>query len=257
MRIKSAAAGNPGPVLPEKHMPPFPSLRQRQPQPEVMDQPGLDRARHFHALRGLERLNRVSGSAGLLWPALRRLAGKLGPRPPRVLDVATGAGDVPISLWLRARRHGLDLQVDGCDVSSLAIDYARQRAAWRAADVGFFHLNALTAELPLGYDVLTASLFLHHLDDGQAESLLGRMARVAESLVLVNDLRRGVTGYLLAWTATRLLSSSDIVHTDGPLSVAAAFTMNEVRSIAARAGLNGVTIARRWPCRFLLTWWRP
>ena len=39
-----------------------------------MDQPGLDAAEHARALRGLTRINSVSGSAGILWPSLRGLA---------------------------------------------------------------------------------------------------------------------------------------------------------------------------------------
>src|SRR5918912_1375115 len=84
-------------------------LSRRLLRPEVMDQPGLDPRRHAHALRGLARINFWSGSAGILWPDLAALARETAPRPLRVLDVATGGGDVPIRLWRRARRAGLDL----------------------------------------------------------------------------------------------------------------------------------------------------
>src|SRR5207237_7259825 len=94
----------------------MPSLRLRQRQPEIMDQPDLRPARHVGALCGLARINFWSGSAGILWPPLAELARRLG-RPIRVLDVATGAGDVPLRLWRRSRRAGLDFRIDGCDVS--------------------------------------------------------------------------------------------------------------------------------------------
>ena len=64
-------------------------------------------------------------------------------------------------------------------------------------------------------------------------------------------------GYALAWLVTRLLSRSPIVHTDGPLSVAGAFTMAEARALAERAGLSGAQVGWRWPWRFLLSWRRP
>ena len=80
----------------------LPDVRQRRLEPEVMDRPDLDRRLHVEALRGLERINLVSGSARILWPALERLARQAGPEGVRVLDVATGAGDVPIRLWRRA-----------------------------------------------------------------------------------------------------------------------------------------------------------
>ncbi len=232
-------------------------VRQRRRRPEVMDQPGLDQGRHFQALRGLERINFFSRSAAILWPPLERLARSAAPRPVRVLDLATGAGDVPIRLWRRARRARLPLEIDGCDVSPAAVAFARQRAAERGAAVGFFETDALGGPLPTGYDVLLSSLFLHHLEDEQAVAVLRRMADAARRLVLVNDLVRSRAGLALAYLGTRLLSWSDVVHTDGPLSVEAAFTLDEARALAERAGLTGATAARRWPCRYLLTWWRP
>jgi 2-polyprenyl-3-methyl-5-hydroxy-6-metoxy-1,4-benzoquinol methylase len=238
-------------------MPLLLDVRRRQRQPEIMDQPDLDRRLHVEALRGLERINLVSGSARILWPALERLARQAGPEGLRVLDVATGAGDAPIRLWRRARQAGLPLRIDGCDRSECALAHARRRAEERQADVRFFEWDALRGPLPEGYDALISSLFLHHLEDDQAVGLLRRLAWAARRLVLINDLERSLAGLFLAYLGTRVLSASPVVHTDGPLSVAAAFTRQEALGLARRAGLEGATVQRRWPFRFLLTWSRP
>jgi 2-polyprenyl-3-methyl-5-hydroxy-6-metoxy-1,4-benzoquinol methylase len=230
-------------------------LRRRHRQPEVMDQPDLDPRQHAQALRGLARINLWSGSARLLWPPLRDLARRAS-GPLRLLDVATGAGDVPVRLWLGARRAGIALDVAGCDRSPCAVEHARQRARDEGADVPFFIWDALTGPLPEGYDVVASSLFLHHLDEEQAVELLGRMKRAARRLLLVNDLERSLPGLVLAYVATRVLSASPVVHTDGPLSVRAAFTRREALKLAGRAGLAAATVERRWPFRFLLTWKR-
>src|SRR5215469_4349668 len=75
------------------------SVAERHRQPEIMDLPDLAVKRHFHALRGLERINRWSGSARLLWrPIFARLQN--APHEPwSMLDVATGGGDIPVQLW--------------------------------------------------------------------------------------------------------------------------------------------------------------
>jgi 2-polyprenyl-3-methyl-5-hydroxy-6-metoxy-1,4-benzoquinol methylase len=232
-------------------------VRARRIQPEIMDQPDLDRRLHVEALRGLERINLVSGSARILWPALERLARQAGPEGVRVLDVATGAGDVPIRLWRRARKAGVPLRIDGCDRSGCAVAHARRRAAERGADVHFFEWDALAGPLPPGYDAVVSSLFLHHLDEAQAVGLLRRMADAARRLLIINDLERSLAGLLLAYLGTRVLSGSPVVHTDGPLSVAAAFTRDEALDLARRAGLDGAAVRRRWPFRFLLSWSRP
>jgi hypothetical protein len=54
-----------------------------------------------------------------------------------------------------------------------------------------------------------------------------------------------------------LLSRSPIVHFDGPVSVQGAFQMQEVQTLAVRAGLLEATLRRSWPERYLLSWRRP
>src|SRR4029079_9026611 len=107
----------------------WPDLRRRRVTPEVMDQTDLDAAEHARALLGLSRINSVSGSAGILWPNLRDLARSAGPDGVRVLDIASGARDVPLRLWRRTRRAGVRMRIAGCDRSPVALETARRRAA--------------------------------------------------------------------------------------------------------------------------------
>ncbi len=222
--------------------------------PEIMDDPALDAQQHIQALEGLERINRWSSSLRILWPPIRDLARECHPKSLRVLDIATGAGDLPIALWHRGRRSQLPMQVDGCDQSLRAVAHAQARAKQAQATVNFFKQDIFTDEIPPDYDVILTSLFLHHIDNVQAVILLRRMAAVARSLVLVNDLARSGRGLALAFVGTRLLSTSKVVHVDGPRSVRAAYTINEAHQLAKEAGLSGAVITPRWPCRFLLTW---
>ena len=232
------------------------SLKTRQREPEVMDQPGLDPAAHHHALSGLARINAWSNSAGIFWPSIRALARELG-RSLRVLDVATGAGDVPLKLWRRANQESIPLSIEACDRSGTALAYARAKAEARNAAIHFFPLDALAESLPQGFDVICCSLFLHHLDEADAVALLMKMKQAAPRLLLVNDLRRSQLGWLVAWLGCRALTRSRVVHVDGPLSVRAAFTIAEARTLAQKAGLDGALVRRRWPWRWLLTWRNP
>jgi len=231
------------------------TLAVRDRRPEVMDDPTLDPAAHRAALRGLARLNRWSRSDAILWPAIAKLAKAKGPL--RVLDVATGAGDVPLGLWRRAKRAGLDVSFAGCDLSATALDHARENARKAGAEVQFFLHDAIGQPLPDGFDVVTSSLFLHHLEEEQAVVVLGRMRAAAARSVMVNDLSRSRVGYVLAWLACRMLTRSWVVHTDGPLSVRAAFTPDEAAKLAENAGLLPATVTDHWPFRFLLKWDRP
>src|SRR5262249_46579907 len=140
-----------------------------------MDQPDLAAWAHESALRGLARLNWLAGTTGVLWSAILAAGPVCSHQPPRVLDVATGAGDVPVGLWRRARRAGPDWQFSGCGRSPVAVEHARGLAARAGARVEFIVCDALADELPEA-DAVTCSLFLHHLDADQAVLLLRRLA---------------------------------------------------------------------------------
>lgn len=232
------------------------SLAQRHRQPEWMDQPGIDPVAHSQALQGLRRINTFSGAVGSLFAPIRSLARERRGHPLRVLDLACGGGDNTTALAERARRQGLAVQVDGSDLSPQAVAIATRSAKERGLGATFFQADALNDPIPEDYDVILCSLFLHHLDQEQAVDLLQRMGRASRCLVLVNDLIRSPLGYGLAWAGCRLLSRSPIVHFDGPVSVQGAFQLQEVRALAARAGLEGAAVRRSWPERYLLSWRR-
>jgi len=61
----------------------------------------------------------------------------------------------------------------------------------------------------------------------------------------------------LALAVPRLLSRSPVVHADAPASARAAWSPAELADLAARAGLAGAKVRRRFPQRMLLTWTRP
>ena len=233
-------------------------LAERNRQPEWMDQIGIDAAAHDQALNGLRRINAVSGAVGSLFTPLQALAMERNhSQPLRILDLACGGGDNSLALAERCRKAALAVQVDGCDLSPQAVAIASGHAADRGLNVRFFQADALKDPLPLDYDVMVCSLFLHHLDDAAAVDLLRRMGQSSRHLVLVNDLIRSPLGYGLAWVGCRLLSRYPIVHFDGPVSVQGSFRMDEVLDLAARAGLGGARVQRSWPERYLLSWRRP
>lgn len=232
------------------------SLDVRNLQSELMDQPGLDEQEHRTALRGLGRINRISGSVRILWPSIQQLAAENPDRPLRVLDIACGGGDVAVNLWQRGQSLKHPLIVHGCDVSPLAVTCSREYAARHEADVTFFEQDAINVPLPTGYDVLTSSLFLHHLGVDEAKTFLQRMSAAAGQMILVHDLCRSRLGWLMAVVGCRLLTRSAMVRFDGPVSVRGAFRADEALELCQSTGLTDVTLSKHWPQRFLLTWKR-
>ena len=234
-------------------------LAERDRQPELMDQPGLDRETHRRALEGLRTTNAISRTSQVIWRGISEAGiGRSSGRPLRILDIAAGGGDVVIGVAKLAARQGIAAETHGCDINATAVEYAQSVANQaKLSGTKFFQLNALVDPLPEEYDVLMSTLFFHHLANDDATQLLGCMAKAARHCVLVDDLCRSRLGYFYAWAGGRLLTRSPIVHTDGPLSVSAAYTIPEFRQLTQDAGLRDVEFRRHWPQRFLMSWKKP
>ena len=144
----------------------------------------------------------------------------------------------------------------GCDVSPVALEHAAARCAG-VGDVRWVETDVLGADLPGRHDLVCCALFLHHLERTEAVALLRRMAGATDRVLFVQDLRRSRLGYALAWSALRVLTTSDVARTDGPISVRAAFTPGEAGALAADAGLAGVEVRACWPQRYTLRWVKP
>ena len=237
------------------------NLTIRQRQPELMDQPGLEACAHRKALAGIKRVNGISRIGCVLWREIAHVARDHHLEEVRILDLACGGGDLAIWLTRRGRGGSFDVSVDGCDMSRTAVAYAREQAhVTGTRNARFFECDVLNGSFDRtsneSYDIVMCSLFLHHLEEKQVTALLRKMALLARHAVMIDDLRRTRLGYQLAWIGCRLLTRSPMVHTDGPLSVQGAFTMDEARSLAEEAGLQDVSIVTHWPQRFLMTWQR-
>ncbi len=114
--------------------------------------------------------------------------------------------------------------------------------------------DVINGPMPNDFDIILCTLFLHHLTPCEAVDLLGKMAGATRHAVVVDDLKRSRLGYWLAQVGCRLLSRSPVVHYDGPLSVRGAYTVAEMKSLAAQAGLGDASFHQHWPERYLMRW---
>lgn len=134
----------------------------------------------------------------------------------RVLDVASGTGDIPRALaeWdARIEATCLDREAD---------------------PLGAVRVRGDALLLPFGdgaFDYVITSLFLHHLPDEAVRTALREFDRVARRGMVMNDLLRRRRLYW--WTKLFTLFGNEIVRHDGPLSVLRSFTRREVEELAA------------------------
>ena len=105
--------------------------------------------------------------------------------------------------------------------------------------------------------MIMSTLFLHHLDEDDAIAFLREGAARTRDRLLIQDILRSRLSYWFARAGTRLLLLNDICRLDGRSSVEGAFTREEARELAKKAGLADAEIVPRFPFRYLIRWVRP
>lgn len=205
---------------------------------ELLDGP-LDPRTLAANLRDLARINRWLGGAGLSWRAIRPLLRERSPgQHLRVLDIGTGAADIPRALRRQTVDRDPTLEIVATDVRpetvSLALRTARRAPTF---DVRLAPADRID-ERDGSFDVVHASLVLHHLEPPEAIELLREMARVAARAVIVNDLDRAWRWWAGAWLLTRVATANRYTRHDAPLSVRRAYRPQEVVELADAAGLR-------------------
>jgi SAM-dependent methyltransferase len=213
-------------------------LSQRATEPELLDE-GVPEADALASLGDIRFVNRWLGNRSQLAAAVLPLLGDT-PRP-RLLDVGCGSGDVPA--YLVRLRQGALLAV-GADIKPLHLKAAPPEVRGVVADV-----RALPFA-PESFDVVTASLFLHHFDGAEVAEVLRLLYSLARRALVVNDLQRARVPYVFGRIAFPLIFRSRVSVEDGLLSIRRAFTQGELAAAFGQAGIP-VRVRRAWPYRLL------
>ena len=201
-----------------------------------MDRPQPITPELFSDLRNLRTLNRYFGSYRLIRHFLRRWI-RRGDNL-RIVDLATGSGDIPRLVVQFARQAGAEVEIDAVDFQASTIDIARKLSTsfpeirYHRADIHHFgHERA--------YDIVFFSLALHHFSDEEAVGLLRRCRALSRDRVLVADLCRSLFAKLGVDLLTRTLFREAMTRNDARVSVERAFSFREFGGLARAAGWRG------------------
>lgn len=207
-----------------------------------MDRLDLPAAQAERALHDIGRVHRWTG-IGAVDRALRR---HLGPGRQDLLDLGTGAGQVPALLARRTRRRGIDLWVVGVDRKLAHLLVGRRLATpQRRVVADAFALPFRDA----AFDWSLSTLLFHHFEPSDNHRVLAQMRRVSRRGAIVVDLRRSALATALSRALLGLLRLGPVARHDGRLSLAQAWSLAEVRRLLAP---EAVELERRWPFRFSL-----
>ena len=243
---------------------------------ETLDDPTADPAVVSRMLGDIARANRWFGGVTTVERGLDFLLAP-GDRGSTValLDVGTGAGDLPAAAVRWGARRGISIVPVGIERSRAAARLAAGNGVPTAVACGtqlpFRQCDArgargegrrgpslrpspLAPRLSRPVDVVLISQLLHHFDDDTAIRLLAEAGRVARRGVIVTDLRPSRTAAVLFRAAGRVLRFDPVTIADGVTSLARGRDAAATAELARRAGA-GTVHARDLPmARVLVAW---
>lgn len=197
-----------------------------------MDRPQPVSSELENDLRNLRQLNRFFGSHCLVRNFLRRWI-EPGDHV-RIVDLATGSGDIPRLIVDYAQKIGAKVEVDALDRQPATLEIARNLSG-NYPEISYVEANILEWRPAEPYDIVLCSLALHHFSDDDAVRLLRRCRELSRKYVLVSDLRRGLLATIGVYLLTALIFREPMTRYDGCVSAARAFSVAELDELAGRA----------------------
>jgi 2-polyprenyl-3-methyl-5-hydroxy-6-metoxy-1,4-benzoquinol methylase len=200
---------------------------------ELMDRPQPVSPELERDLERLRQLNRWFGSYRLVSTFIRRWI--MPGAHMRIVDLATGSGDIPRLVVDHARRIGAQIEIDAIDQQPATLKIARSLSA-DYPEISFHAANILEWDYAQGYDVALCSLVLHHFSEDDAVRVLRQCRELSKRFVLVSDLRRGLLLKAGVYMLTAVIFREPMTRFDARLSAQRAFSFSEMRELAIRAG---------------------
>ena len=214
--------------------------------PELLDDDAGSPAEVSTSLSDLARINRWFGGVRVLTRLVEGVAARTGRREFTLLDVAGAQGEVPAEAAARLRERRIQL-------TTTVVDRAPSHlAAGKRSVVG----SAL--QLPFrdaSFDLVSSSLFVHHLEPAEVQQFVNEGLRVARLAVLINDIRRHPVHLGLVYAGLPLYRSRLTRH-DAPASIRRAYTPEEMRGLLGQTSAAGVDLRTYYLYRMGIIAWR-
>jgi SAM-dependent methyltransferase len=218
---------------------------------ELLDDPSAAAALAARSLQDVARSNRWFGGASAviaeLAPAIAEA--RRGSAALTMLDVGTGAGDIPELARRLAGRRGVDLVTIGLEITPALAMSSRARSS--NAVVG--HALALPFA-DHSVDIVTCSQVLHHFEAADGARLIAEMHRVARRRAIVADIRRAWAAAAGIWAGSWAMGFHPISRHDGVVSVLRGFRAHELSAAVLKATGCVPTVRNRRGFRVTASW---
>jgi 2-polyprenyl-3-methyl-5-hydroxy-6-metoxy-1,4-benzoquinol methylase len=165
-----------------------------------------------------------------------------------ILDLGCGHGDILRLVADFGRKNNYKFKGIGVDANQDAIDYANELSL-SYPELSFRNEDVFSEVFQeLDYDMVLATLFLHHFKNEEIKSLLVTFSNKATLGIVVNDLHRSKIAYGL-FKLLGLVITNDMIKQDGLTSILRAFKREDLVDISKALNLKS-QIHWKWAFRY-------
>jgi len=165
-----------------------------------------------------------------------------------IIDVGCGSGDILRSVANFGRRNNYKMTLIGVDANPTAISYAKKLSK-KYHEILFLTENIFSNDFEKRkFDVLLATLFLHHFNKDELVRFLSKSLTNAKLGIVVNDLHRHKLAYFL-FLALSVFIKNRMVVEDGLTSISRAFKRKDLENISRKINVKP-QISWKWAFRF-------
>jgi SAM-dependent methyltransferase len=226
---------------------------------ESLDRPEHPERAKLHQVRLLHMQNLLLRSylryRRALEPIVAEARALRGGDTVRVLELASGDGNMAIAIADEAARLGLPMEVTGSDVVPAYVARAKERARSRGSRARFRVIDAfaLDAIAPGEHDVVFMAQSAHHFSPGKLSVLIAQAERAGASHAVIIDGHRSAR-MLLALPLLASLSMDRHFTGDALLSTRRFYSEPELALLARTAAPTAtITIRTEQPLTTVLT----
>lgn len=218
---------------------------------EIMDDFELKGADLEQTLTDLENINSWLGGNKITLDGIKELLKNVSDRSKvRIADVGCGSGAVlrEIADWGRTQKF--DIELIGIDANTHAIEIAERRSN-QYPEIKFSSLNIFSeAYKNETFDVLLCTLTLHHFKNEEIVDLLTTFKNQSRIGVIINDLQRSKTAYVLFQAFCKVFINNEIARKDGLVSILRGFKKQDLQDLAQKFPDQKHNIQWKWAFRY-------
>ncbi|MET2983908.1 methyltransferase domain-containing protein [Aureibaculum conchae] len=216
---------------------------------EIMDDFSIEGEYLYKTLDQLASINKWLGGNSVTLKGLKKVL-KNHPKETMftLIDLGCGNGDMLRIVSNYLNKNNYNFKLIGIDANAFTINYAKELSK-DYPEITYLQQDIFSEDFKsLQYDLVLATLFLHHFKEDQIIEVLNGAIKTVKIGIVINDLHRHWLAYYL-FKGLSLFIKNPMVKQDGLTSILRGFKRKELERLSKKLNVKS-DLNWKWAFRF-------